>query len=517
MALFNRRKNKDLNPYLYSDTGLLKNRYGIRKNKELLKEFVDRKATENMRRGGIVDFEGSYEDFKRLHHMLYWQSYEWAGKDRSEPFAFDGEKEFQLPDQPIFPETFETKPYEYPSSKDVNELGHEFFNHHIDRLEQNKKEGTLSKEKMAQSLAFLAINSCDSLRPFQDGNERTAQYYMSLMAEKYGFKLNIEERFSDFKSAVNADHSFNGAHLPVVGIIEDSLTDLRDKDYSYDQLSADNALGNQRISATFNERSEEKGHVETVQPEEKQEQAKPEKTPANDEKEPKPHALLFKDERIHNIADEIKVHIDEHGKYNDFYQSRAGQFAADNPDFSKDDAEKALWGVFAQRNDNQTMYDYLQHVRDNAEIKPKGETKDEDKKLSSILDQTENPKETMDNLKLIARLNVAKASLEKEEMPEDRITNPEGDRKFLSDKKAEYLTLALISSQNDFDAKTGHLDDEDRDYLRGHIEKDIEQLQKEPDQQTQSLSNPYEFKESKDPPTPPNTNTNTKDQENEGR
>lgn len=506
MALFDRFRSKEqIDPYCYENTDILINLHGIKDDQILLETLIKERVHKRIKYD-VRQFDMNYDGFKEIHDFLYNDSFEWAGLDRSDETVIQGNK-FQPPQQFLDTNDFETEG-SY-NSEDVSQNAALVFRRFQSDLDAAKENQTLDGKKFAEECAYLS-QSVNIIRPFRSGNDGAIKYYTLMAAEKYGFQLNVESEYDRWNQLLKEAQNDQSTDK-LASFLSSRIKDRRTKDYSYDQLSADNALGNERISATFKERSEEKGLVQAVQPEEKQEQAKPEKPPANDEKEQKPYAPLFKDERIHNIADEIKAHIEEKGEYYSFYHEQAGQFADNNPDYSKEDAEKALWGVFAQRNDNQNMHEYMQNIKEKAEVRPKGATKDEDKKLTSILDKTENPKETRDNMKEVARLNVAAQNLSNIDNYKD------GAEAQLSTRKANYLLAAIVVSQESLNAKIETLSIEDRDYIKGQIEQDVEQLQKEPDQQTQSLSNPYEFKESPKSPEPSQAYIQNKDQENEGR
>jgi cell filamentation protein len=154
--------------YIYTDpnTGVLRNLIGISDNETLT--FAETAATAkrvNELRNNPISITNSDALFE-IHHYLFQDIYNWAGKRRTVEISKDG-KQF------------------FPLSHFNNAL--KFIDNLIvDYKETDKKD----KLNLACKLAEI-LDAINYLHPFREGNGRTQREFIRILASEKGWLLNI--------------------------------------------------------------------------------------------------------------------------------------------------------------------------------------------------------------------------------------------------------------------------------------------------------------------------------------
>ncbi len=152
--------------YCYPETNVLINKFGIRDDEKL--ENVERKITalkalefEEKPFDGDLD----YDYLLSIHHYLFCDLYEWAGKIRVGEFMFKDDSMF-----------FKAAYIE------------QGFNSFYKKLcEENFLKG-LPKDKFCERLAYY-MGELNALHPFREGNGRTSRLYFKQLAKRAGYQL----------------------------------------------------------------------------------------------------------------------------------------------------------------------------------------------------------------------------------------------------------------------------------------------------------------------------------------
>ncbi|MCH5211441.1 MAG: Fic family protein [Oscillospiraceae bacterium] len=182
--------------YCYPDTKVLINKFGIRDSEQL--ETVERKITalktlelEEKPFNGNLD----YKYLLSIHHYLFCDLYEWAGKIRVGEFMFKGDSMF-----------FRACYIEQGFDSFYNKLLNENF------------LKVLDKNKFCERLAYY-MGELNALHPFREGNGRTSRLYFKQLAKQAGYQIKFSNVSKD--ELLNADiAAFNCKYDPLIRVLD---------------------------------------------------------------------------------------------------------------------------------------------------------------------------------------------------------------------------------------------------------------------------------------------------------
>lgn len=157
-----------IDPYVYPNTEVLKNKFGIRDSERLLEieKTITLGAWQDIREGKIkIKKTFDYKHLKSLHKELFKDLYDWAGKER----AVDISKPGTLFCRAMF----------------IEEEAKRIFNNlKKDNFLKDIKDKSKFSEKLGQ--LFLDINM---LHPFREGNGRSQRLFIGDLAKENGYYL----------------------------------------------------------------------------------------------------------------------------------------------------------------------------------------------------------------------------------------------------------------------------------------------------------------------------------------
>lgn len=151
-------------PYAYPGTETLRNRLGIRDEKELTRQERLRTHTRS-REAARMDFPNTADGYRALHKHLFQDIYEWAGQDRT--------ADIRKPGSPFFARAG----YVGPSLDAVFK----------DLADKNGFRG-LSREEFFDRLGNH-INELNAVHPFREGNGRTMRLHAAQLAREAGHPI----------------------------------------------------------------------------------------------------------------------------------------------------------------------------------------------------------------------------------------------------------------------------------------------------------------------------------------
>jgi cell filamentation protein len=188
--------------YCYPGTTVLKNKLDLRDADELASfeaEMSDARADEEAPAGEL-----DFKHFKAIHHHLFQDVYDWAGKTRNVRMSKGG--------NPFaFPENIENQ-----AKKLFTQL-----------KEDSMLQELLAKDFAEKSAHFLA--ELNVIHAFREGNGRTQLSFFLLLAEQAGHPIDLD-RFDpdDFLDAMIA--SFQGNEAPLAAIIKELVEGEADQE-----------------------------------------------------------------------------------------------------------------------------------------------------------------------------------------------------------------------------------------------------------------------------------------------
>jgi cell filamentation protein len=187
--------------YCYAGTTVLKNKLDLRDPDELASfeaEMSDARADEETPAGEL-----DFKHFKAIHHHLFQDVYDWAGKTRNVRMSKGG------------------NPFAFPENI-KNEAKKLFTQLKQDDFLQNLLAVDFAK-KSAHFLAELNV-----IHAFREGNGRTQLSFFLLLAEQAGHPVDLERFDPDvFLDAMIA--SFEGDEGPLATIIEELVEQEADR------------------------------------------------------------------------------------------------------------------------------------------------------------------------------------------------------------------------------------------------------------------------------------------------
>ena len=183
-------------PLCYPGTSVLKNKLDIRSQSDLdeyeLAVFLTR-ADEDWPAGRL-----DYEHYKALHHHLFQDVYDWAGKRRTIRIGKNGNW------------------FCYP----------EYIDQEMDRvfgvLSDKNHLIDLSVDEFAKEAAHI-LAEINAVHPFREGNGRTQLALLSILAEHAGFPFNDDKLDRDRVIQAMVD-SFSGNEAPLSDLIRDIVS-----------------------------------------------------------------------------------------------------------------------------------------------------------------------------------------------------------------------------------------------------------------------------------------------------
>ncbi|MBE6845420.1 MAG: cell filamentation protein Fic [Ruminococcus sp.] len=158
----------------YPDTTVLINKLGIKDQKMLNVAEIRIVISMTAKIENEISFENvDFDFYKSLHHQLFSDLYEWAGKIRSINISKKGTV--------------------FCKSDDIERIGILKFK----RLEKLNFLKNLNKEDFVEELTEL-YNDLNMLHPFREGNGRTLRLFVTLLVRNAGYNISFAECDSDF-------------------------------------------------------------------------------------------------------------------------------------------------------------------------------------------------------------------------------------------------------------------------------------------------------------------------------
>lgn len=151
-------------PYVYPGTCILKNKLDIR-DADML-DFAERRFSTIRARQGIPKGDFDLRHLRAIHHHLFQDAYEWAGKIRTVEIS-KGESQFQF------------RQYIETGMTDVH-----------GRLVKAGFLRGMERPAFAAEAARI-IGDVNYVHPFREGNGRTQLQYLKLLATQAGCSLDL--------------------------------------------------------------------------------------------------------------------------------------------------------------------------------------------------------------------------------------------------------------------------------------------------------------------------------------
>jgi cell filamentation protein len=179
-------------PYRYPGSSVLKNRLGLRDQAELdaFEALITAQRGEEPLPRGVL----SFAHYRAIHHHLFQDVFEWAGKCRTVHIAKGG-------NMFCSPECIEGKAWKL------------FIKARAGRFLRNQP----AREFARLSAEFLA--ELNAIHPFRDGNGRALLTYLTLLAARAGRPLALE-RMEPMAMLAAIAASYNGDKAPLAALIE---------------------------------------------------------------------------------------------------------------------------------------------------------------------------------------------------------------------------------------------------------------------------------------------------------
>lgn len=196
-------------PYVYEDTGTLKNKLGIKDYEELRKAEADISFVKLLDVDDNVDCSKfNLEYIKNIHRYILDDIYDWAGELRIVPM--------QKPEEVLGGDTVR---YAYP--KEIVPNAEKFINE-LNMINWNSKE--LDDKAMCFSKLIAGLWQ---VHPFRDGNTRTIVTYAFRFAEEHGFRMDRKLLLDNFtyvrRALVKASDGQYSEYEYLYKIVKDSI------------------------------------------------------------------------------------------------------------------------------------------------------------------------------------------------------------------------------------------------------------------------------------------------------
>lgn len=196
-------------PYVYEDTGTLKNKLGIKDYEQLRQAEADISFVKLLDVDDNVDCRKfDLEYVKNIHKYVLGDIYEWAGELRTVPM--------EKPEEVLGGDTVR---YAYP--KEIIFKAENCLNE-LNRINWNVKE----LDDKAMTFTKL-IAELWQVHPFRDGNTRTIVTYAFRFAQEHGFKMDRSLLLDNFtyvrRAFVKASDGQYSEYEYLYKIIKDSI------------------------------------------------------------------------------------------------------------------------------------------------------------------------------------------------------------------------------------------------------------------------------------------------------
>lgn len=218
-------------PYVYEDTGTLKNKLGIKDYEQLRQAEADISFVKLLTVDRDVDCtKFDLEYVKNIHKYILCDIYDWAGEFRTVPM--------EKPEDVLGGDTVR---YAYP--KEIEPKAIECLNE-LNRINWNAKDLDNKAMDFTKLIAELW-----QVHPFRDGNTRTIVTYAFRFAEEHGFKMDRNLLLDHFtyvrKALVKASDGEYSDYQYLYKIIKDSIqreTKIQDNNLE-DKAEKDKIVG----------------------------------------------------------------------------------------------------------------------------------------------------------------------------------------------------------------------------------------------------------------------------------
>ena len=178
-------------PYVYPDTDILINKAGIR-NQEKLDRF-ERMMTRARLAEPLPEVPITYDGYKTLHHHIFQDVFEWAGKSRTVSLA-KGKTYFG---PPIYVDSEMTKRFQL--------------------LADEQHLQSLPPEVFA-SRAAEHLNEIDAIHPFREGNGRTQRLFLEVLINQAGHQIRSRDIHPSPWNEASV-RGFDGDNFPLAELI----------------------------------------------------------------------------------------------------------------------------------------------------------------------------------------------------------------------------------------------------------------------------------------------------------
>lgn len=184
----------DDDPYTYEGSSVLINIPGIKDQKEL--DSFERRKTMLKMLSDPPQGKFDFNHFRQIHHYLFQDIYEWAGKVRNVPVS-KGSHQFATPAY-------------------IHEQGDLLFKW---LAIENYLTDLIQKEFINKAAHFVL--ELNVLHPFRDGNGRTIRFFLLLLGENAGYKLEPDVLEQGWMDACVA--GFAGEETKMIKLLEEAL------------------------------------------------------------------------------------------------------------------------------------------------------------------------------------------------------------------------------------------------------------------------------------------------------
>ncbi len=192
-----------IDPYVYPDTTVLKNKLNIRDNAVLEEAEFDLTSHRILEKLPQGQFD--YHHLKAIHKHIFQDLYDWAGQERTVRIAKDNSM-FAYPE--YIKSAIEKQFKELQKDNYLINKGHSLF--------ANKTAGY--------------FNEINAVHPFREGNGRTLRVFFNELAKQVGFHLNWEKvnRHEYLQASIAGFNSDNTAMEQVFKKIASPIKSLKE-------------------------------------------------------------------------------------------------------------------------------------------------------------------------------------------------------------------------------------------------------------------------------------------------
>lgn len=192
-----------MDPYVYPDSNVLRNLAGLRDREELGRFEMDMSSMRLMELA-FVPVAGKLDaaHLRAIHHYIFQDVYDWAGKFRTVNIARSGEYYFAFWDR-----------MEGALGDALGKLARERF------------LAGLEREAFCGRAAFY-LGEINAIHPFRDGNGRTQREFLRVMAVRNGFALDWSRVTRDQMSAASQLSFRKGDNTGLAALLLEAVSPL---------------------------------------------------------------------------------------------------------------------------------------------------------------------------------------------------------------------------------------------------------------------------------------------------